>query len=155
MSYRSSAVAERRPPLTAPSDGPHLRKSGSRGRRHCHDRRMRARCRALGGGIIDRMEVRPGLSVAEDAVAAFARRHGIGRLALYGSVLREDFTAGSDIDVLVEFLPDRTPGLLGVAEMELELEVLLGREVEMRTYHDLSRHFRDRVLAESVALYAA
>ena len=101
------------------------------------------------------MEVRPGLTVAEDAVATFARRHGIGRLALYGSVLREDFTAESDIDVLVEFLPDRTPGLLGVAEMELELETLLGREVEMWTYHDLSRHFRDRVLAESVALCAA
>jgi hypothetical protein len=101
------------------------------------------------------MELRPGLTAADDAVAAFAHRHGVGRLALYGSVLREDFGADSDIDVLVEFLPGRTPGLLGMAEMELELEALLGREVELRTYHDLSRHFRDRALAESVALYAA
>jgi hypothetical protein len=75
------------------------------------------------------MELRPGLAAADDAVAAFAHRHGVGRLALYGS--------------------------LGMAEMELELEALLGREVELRTYHDLSRHFRDRVLAESVSLYAA
>jgi hypothetical protein len=89
------------------------------------------------------------------AIAAFAQRHGIRRRALFGSVLREDFTADSDIDVLVEFLPGRTPGLLTVAEMELELEVMFGREVEIRTYRDLSRHFRDRVLAESVALYAA
>jgi hypothetical protein len=101
------------------------------------------------------MEVRPGLAVADEAIAAFAQRHGIGRVALYGSVLREDFTAHSDIDVLVEFLPGCTPGLLTVAEMELELEALLGRVVEIRTYHDLSRHFRDRVLAESLALYAA
>ena len=67
------------------------------------------------------MEVRPGLAVADDAVAAFAHRHGIKRLALYGSALREDFAADSDIDVLVKFLPGRTPGLLTVAEMKLEL----------------------------------
>lgn len=61
----------------------------------------------------------------------------------------------SDIDVLVDFRVGRAPGLLTVAEMDLELEALLGREMEIRTYHDLSRHFRDRVLAESLALYAA
>ena len=101
------------------------------------------------------MEVRSGLTVADDAIAAFADRYGVRRLALYGSVLRDDFRPDSDIDVLVDFRPGRIPGLLTVAEMELELEVLLGREVEIRTYHDLSRHFRDRVLAESLALYAA
>jgi hypothetical protein len=101
------------------------------------------------------VELRPGLTVAGDVVAAFADRHGIERLALFGSVLRDDFGADSDIDLLVEFLPGRTPGLLGLAKMELELEELLGREVEIRTYHGLSCHFRDRVLAESVALYGA
>jgi predicted nucleotidyltransferase len=67
-------------------------------------------------------------------------------------VLREDFNAGADIDVQVEFLPGRTPGLLRLAEMNLEIEDLFGRKVEIRTYHDLSREFRDRVLFESVAL---
>jgi predicted nucleotidyltransferase len=98
------------------------------------------------------VEVRAGLTVADEAIARFAHRHGIRRLALYGSVLREDFNAGADIDVQVEFLPGRTPGLLRLAEMNLEIEDLFGRKVEIRTYHDLSREFRDRVLFESVAL---
>lgn len=96
----------------------------------------------------------PGLDVADESIAAFAARHGISRLALFGSVLRRDFGADSDIDVLVEFLPGRSPGLIKLAEMELELEQLVGREVELRTYHDLSRLFRDRVAVESRLLYA-
>lgn len=76
-------------------------------------------------------------------------------MALYGSVLREDFTPESDIDILVSFLPGRTPGLLAVAEMELQLEQLLGRMVELRTHSDLSLLIRDRVVADSRPLYAA
>ncbi len=101
------------------------------------------------------MELRPGLDVADELIADFATRNGISRLALYGSVLREDFDNDSDIDVLVEFLPGKSPGLIKLAEMEFELERLVGREVELRTYHDLSRLFRDRVAAEARLLYAA
>jgi predicted nucleotidyltransferase len=101
------------------------------------------------------MEIRPGVNVDDGALASFVARHAIRRLALYGSVLRDDFGPDSDIDVLVEFEPGRSPGLLALASMELELGELVGREVELRTYGDLSRFFRDRVRESSPELYAA
>ena len=102
------------------------------------------------------MRIRTELSVDDAAVADFCQRHGVQRLALFGSVLRGDFGGSSDIDVLVEFAPGSTPGLLTVAEMELELGSLLGgREVELRTYEDLSPYFRDSVQSTAVPLYAA
>ena len=101
------------------------------------------------------MELRPGLSLDDAFLAAFASAHGIGRLALYGSALRDDFGSGSDIDLLVEFRPGHTPGLLHLAQMELELEDALGRPVELRTPEDLSPYFRDEVTATARPLYAA
>jgi uncharacterized protein len=101
------------------------------------------------------MQIRPGLHVDDNALSSFAARHAIRRLALFGSVLRDDFGPNSDIDVLVEFEPGRSPGLLEIASMELELGELLGREVELRTYYDLSRYFRDEVRATARELYAA
>lgn len=74
---------------------------------------------------------------------------------MFGSALREDFRDDSDVDVLVEFEPDRTPGLLSLAPMELELGELVGRAIELRTYEDLSRHFRDDVSASARELYPA
>jgi predicted nucleotidyltransferase len=61
----------------------------------------------------------------------------------------------SDVDILVAFKPGKTPGLLRLAQMELELEAALGRQVELRTYEDLSRFFRDEVAAIARPLYAA
>ena len=101
------------------------------------------------------MELRPGIEVGDDVLASFVSRHSIRRLAMFGSVLRSDFGPASDIDLLLEFEPDRTPGLLAMAAMELELEQILGRPVDLRTYGDLSRYFRDRVRASAQDLYAA
>jgi uncharacterized protein len=101
------------------------------------------------------MEIRPGVQLDDAALASFVARHAIRRLALYGSVLRDDFRPDSDIDVLVEFEPGRSPGLLALAAMELELGDLVGSEVELRTYGDLSRFFRDRVRETARELYAA
>ncbi|MGH3837098.1 MAG: nucleotidyltransferase domain-containing protein [Pseudonocardiaceae bacterium] len=95
------------------------------------------------------------LDDADDFLRDLAMRHGIRRLALFGSVLRGEDTPASDIDLLVEFEEGRTPGLLSMAEMELELGAVLGREVELRTYEDLSRYFRDDVQAQARVLYAA
>ena len=92
---------------------------------------------------------------AEAVLRDFATRHGIRRLALFGSVLRGEETPASDVDLLVEFEEGRTPGLLGLAELGLELGAVLGREVELRTYEDLSRYFRDEVRARARVLYAA
>jgi predicted nucleotidyltransferase len=101
------------------------------------------------------VKLRPGLAIEDSVLDRFAERWGIRRLALYGSVLRDDFGPSSDIDMLVEFLSGRTPGLLRVAQMELELEAVLGRQVELRTYEDLSPFFRDKVAATARPVYAA
>ena len=96
----------------------------------------------------------PQISVSKTALAAFCQEHGIKRLAIFGSALREDFGPESDIDVLVEFEPDRIPGLLGIAGMELELsELFTGRKVDLRTPEDLSPYFRQDVLATAEVQY--
>jgi predicted nucleotidyltransferase len=88
----------------------------------------------------------------EAAIAAFCRRHYIRRLALFGSVLRDDFGPGSDIDVLVEFEPGHTPGL-AFFQMQDELSALLGRDVDLNTPQFLSHYFRDRIQAEAEVVY--
>ena len=95
------------------------------------------------------------IPVDQEKIAAFCQKHGIGRLALFGSVLRTDFRPDSDIDILVEFEPGSVPGLFGIARMERELtELLGGRKVDLRTPEDLSRYFRQSVLAEAEVQYA-
>lgn len=85
----------------------------------------------------------------------FCKRHHIRKLAVFGSYLREDFGPESDIDFLVEFDPEHIPTLLDVAGMEMELSELLdGRKVDLRTPQDLSRYFRDQVVAEAMVQYA-
>lgn len=95
------------------------------------------------------------IPVDKEKVAAFCRKHRIKRLALFGSVLCADFRPDSDVDVLVEFEPGSVPGLFGIARMERELSALLGgRKVDLRTPEDLSRYFRQSVLAEAETQYA-
>jgi hypothetical protein len=95
------------------------------------------------------------LSLSEKAVREFCKRNNIRRLALFGSVLGTGFTPESDIDVLVEFEKDKTPGFLTLARMEREFSELVGgREVDFRTPEDLSRYFRDEVIASATVLYA-
>ncbi|HYE60770.1 MAG TPA: nucleotidyltransferase family protein [Phycisphaerales bacterium] len=96
-----------------------------------------------------------GVTFPPDEIASFCARHGIARLALFGSILREDFSPASDIDVLVEFLPGRTPGLFAFAGMQMELTAMLGRRVDLRTPEDLSRYFRNDVMRHAVVQYAA
>ena len=96
-----------------------------------------------------------GIEIPAEALAALCRRHHIRRLALFGSILRDDFGPESDIDVLVVFEPGQVPSLLGLAGIELELTELFGRKADLRTPEDLSRYFRDEVLRESEPLYVA
>jgi uncharacterized protein len=72
--------------------------------------------------------------------------------AAFGSVLRDDFTPSSDVDVLVEFEPGKTPGF-AFFSMEEELSRILGRRVDLNTPNSLSKYFRDEVLAEAEELY--
>ncbi len=92
--------------------------------------------------------------IPKDQLAAFCQAHGIRWMAVFGSALRSDFGPESDIDLLVEFAPDRIPGLFAFAGMELELTRILGRKVDLRTPEDLSRYFRQEVLAEAQVQYA-
>lgn len=90
------------------------------------------------------------------ALAGVCRRHGIKRLALFGSVLKGRGRPDSDVDLLVEFEPGQIPGYLGMAEIEGELSSLLdGRKVDLRTADELSRYFREEVLREAEEQYAA
>ena len=94
------------------------------------------------------------IEIPKDAVAEFCRRHHILTLSLFGSVLTENFTAGSDVDVLVEFEPGQTPGLLQMAGLEMELSERIGRRVDLRTPSELSRYFREEVLGSREVQYA-
>jgi predicted nucleotidyltransferase len=90
------------------------------------------------------------------ALEAVCRRHGIRRLALFGSTVRGSARSDSDVDLLVEFEPGATPGLLRMAEIELELSELLGgRRVDLRTVEDLSRYFREEVERTAEVQFAA
>ena len=95
------------------------------------------------------------LRVDQQALADLCRRHHIARLALFGSVLGVEFSPESDIDVLVEFEPQKTPGYFRFAEIGFELEELFGRRVDLHTPGSLSRFFRDDVLRSAEPIYGA
>jgi hypothetical protein len=91
----------------------------------------------------------------KDWLAGFCRRNHIARLALFGSILREDFSPLSDVDVLVEFEPGKEPGFFRLAAMEREFSEMIRRKADFRTPEDLSRYFRDEVVASAEVQYAA
>ncbi len=95
-----------------------------------------------------------GIDIPEDSLIEFCRRHHIRSLSIFGSVLRDDFGPDSDIDVLVEFEPDKTPGYAFLA-MERELSALLERKVDLNTLACLSKYFRDEALAGAEVIYDA
>ena len=94
------------------------------------------------------------MEISEQQIAEFCRARGIRRLALFGSVLRDDFRPDSDIDVLVEFLPGVRVGLAFI-RIQDELSALLGRPVDLHTAGSLSKYFRDQVLKEMETLFVA
>jgi predicted nucleotidyltransferase len=94
------------------------------------------------------------VEIPQDQLEAFCCAHHIRRLALFGSVLRDDFSLDSDVDVLVEFEPGHVPGL-SFFDMEAELARIIGRNVDLNTPQFLSRYFRDTVLEEAEVLYDA
>ncbi len=87
-------------------------------------------------------------------IVDFCQQHHIRRLALFGSVLRDDFRPDSDVDVLVEFEPGHVPGWEFFSFQE-ELSQLLGRKVDLHTPGFLSRYFRNEVMASAEVQYDA
>lgn len=86
------------------------------------------------------------IDIPRERIAEFCQHNQIRRLALFGSVLRDDFSPESDVDVLVEFGPTARVGLITLAGMEIALSDLLGRKVEMHTVKGLHPRFRNEVL---------
>lgn len=94
------------------------------------------------------------IPIDRERIAELCRRHHIRKLSLFGSVIRNDFTPSSDVDVLVEFEPGHVPGLAFFG-IERELSEMLGRKVDLNTPGFLSRYFRDEVVREAEPLYVA
>lgn len=94
------------------------------------------------------------INIPQAEIEAFCRLNHVRRMAVFGSVLREDFGPDSDLDVLVEFEPNTRVGLRFFG-MEEELSKMLGRKVDLNTPDFLSKYFRDEVLKQAVTLYDA
>jgi len=94
------------------------------------------------------------IAVPQQQIESFCKRHHICRLSFFGSVLRSDFRAHSDVDVLVEFAPGFTPGLAFFG-MQDELAAILGRKVDLNTPAFLSPYFRDEVQKSAQEQYVA
>jgi predicted nucleotidyltransferase len=96
------------------------------------------------------------IDLPKESITPFCIQHQIKRLALFGSVLRDDFRSDSDIDVIVEFVPGKRVGMLTMSKIERELsQILGGRKVDLRTPAELSRYFRDDVMQKAEVCYDA
>lgn len=93
------------------------------------------------------------LPIPQPFLEEFCVRNHIRKLAFFGSILTDRFRPDSDVDILVEFEPGSRITYLDLAAMEDELTTILGRKVDLRTARELSRYFRDRVVAESLVQY--
>lgn len=92
------------------------------------------------------------LPLPTQQLADFCRRNAIRKLALFGSVLREDFRADSDVDVLVEFEPTAHIGW-ELIDIQDELAELFAQEVDLHTPLSLSPNFRNEVIETAQVLY--
>lgn len=99
------------------------------------------------------------VEIPEPQIVAFCQRWQITELALFGSVLREDFRLESDVDVLVTFAPQARWGLFALVKMEQELGALFNREVDLvirETVEQSENHIRrDSILSHVEVIYAA
>lgn len=95
------------------------------------------------------------IEVPEEALREFCRQNRIARLSRFGSVLREDFRPDSDIDILVEFEPGTSVGLIRLGTIEGELSDLMGRPVDLNLLQSLNPSFREEVLREAEVVYDA
>ena len=105
----------------------------------------------------ERLAARIGVPMGE--IEAFCDRWQVEEIALFGSILRDDFGPDSDIDILIRFKTERTPGLIGIAGMERELAELIARRVDLvsRAAIEKSRNYirRKAILDSAQVVYAA
>ncbi|NER48816.1 MAG: nucleotidyltransferase family protein [Symploca sp. SIO1A3] len=92
------------------------------------------------------------ITFKQEAIATLCQQYHIRKLALFGSVLRNDFRPNSDVDILVEFEPGHIPGF-DFIDIQDKLSEIIGRTIDLNTPQDLSRYFRDQVMAEAKEIY--
>ncbi|MFI5342740.1 MAG: nucleotidyltransferase family protein [Chlamydiales bacterium] len=97
--------------------------------------------------------IKPKIDIPIEKIRKFCSKNHIRKLALFGSVLTNRFRKKSDVDILVEFDSKHIPGLIGISNLEYELGIIVGRQVDLRTPKDLSPYFRNNVIAEAYHLY--
>lgn len=97
----------------------------------------------------------PRIGIPREQLAEFCRQHKVRRMALFGSVLRDDFGSQSDIDVLVAFEPGARVGFLKLGRMKRELQGLLHRHVDLVPEDGLKPQIRDTVLSSAEEVYAS
>ncbi|MCH7722831.1 MAG: nucleotidyltransferase family protein [Bacteroidetes bacterium] len=95
------------------------------------------------------------LSKHKDELNKFCETNRIIKLSLFGSYAKNSYDEDSDIDLLVEFEDDATPGYLVLARMENQLTDLFGIKTDLRTANELSRYFREQIVKEAIVQYAA
>lgn len=101
------------------------------------------------------MILRPGIEIRDETLDALCRQHRVHRLEAFGSVLRDDFRAESDVDLLVEFDADAEVGFLALGALQRALETLLGRRVDLVPRGGLKPVIRDEVLRSARTIYRA
>ena len=89
-----------------------------------------------------------------DEIREYCAEQPIKSLAVFGSALRGELRDESDIDLLVEYEPDARIGYFELAQHEIDLGELIGRQVDLRTAGELNRLFRQDVIDSARQLYA-
>ena len=93
------------------------------------------------------------LPVAE--IAAICRKYRVKELAVFGSVLREDFRSDSDVDLLVDLMPNHGLGLVEYISCQNELSEVIGRKVDLVDKSALKRFAKKEILGTARVIYAA
>ena len=89
-----------------------------------------------------------------EAICAYCETQPIRRLSLFGSALRNELRPESDIDLLVEYLPDAPVGYFAMAQHKRDFSEIVGRPVDLATPNSLSRYIRQGILASARLIYA-
>ncbi len=95
------------------------------------------------------------IKIPRKKINDFCRQYHIQRMAIFGSVLRDDFRTESDIDVLVTFDPSVRIGFMTLGRMKRELTAILGRPVDLVPQEGLKPAIRESILASAEEIYAA
>jgi predicted nucleotidyltransferase len=85
---------------------------------------------------------------------AFCRAHSVRELSVFGSAVRGDFGANSDVDVLIELATEARVGLIALQRMRDELARIFGRPVDLLTKNGINRHIRADILREAQVIHA-